>query len=102
MLLAVRQIVAPASKGTLETGLTVAAIARTVHLRPYHFACLFKQSTGKSPHRYVMQARAKKAKELLTSGKFSIIEIAHRLGFADQRHLTRQLKHTFGVTPKKL
>jgi AraC family transcriptional regulator len=87
---------------TFETGLTVATIARTVHMSPYHFARLFKQSTGKSPYRYVMQARAKKAKELLTSGKFSIIEIAHRLGFADQSHLTRQLKHTFGVTPKML
>jgi AraC family transcriptional regulator len=87
---------------TLETGLTVAAIARTVHMSPYHFARLFKQSTGKSPYGYVIQARAKKAKELLTSGKFSIIEIAHRLGFADQSHLTPQLKRTFGVTPKML
>lgn len=86
----------------LESGLSVSGIARTVHMSPFHFARLFKQSTGKSPYRYVVQARAKRAKELLKSGKFSIIEIAHRLGFADQSHLTRQLKDIFGVTPKML
>jgi AraC family transcriptional regulator len=86
----------------LETELTVSGIARTVYMSPYHFARLFKQSTGQSPYRYVIQARAKKAKELLASGKFSIIEIAHRLGFADQSHLTRHLKRIFGITPRLL
>lgn len=86
----------------LETDLTVSGIACAVHMSPYHFTRLFKQSTGQSPYHYVIQARVKKAKELLTAGKFSIIEIAHRLGFADQSHLTRHLKHVFGVTPKTL
>jgi AraC family transcriptional regulator len=86
----------------LESGLSVSGIARTVHMSPFHFARLFKQSTGKAPYRYVVQARAKRAKELLKSRKFSIIEIAHRLGYADQSHLTRQLKDVFGATPKML
>jgi AraC family transcriptional regulator len=86
----------------LEAQLTVSGIARAVHMSPYHFTRLFKQSTGKSPYRYVIEARAKKAKELLASGEFSIIEIAHRLNFADQSHLTRHLKHFFGLTPKLL
>jgi AraC family transcriptional regulator len=86
----------------LETQLTVSGIARAVHMSPYHFTRLFKQSTGKSPYRYVIEARARKAKELLASGEFSIIEIAHRLNFADQSHLTRHLKHLFGLTPKLL
>jgi AraC family transcriptional regulator len=86
----------------LEANLTVAGIARAVHMSPYHFTRLFKRSTGLSPYRYVIQARVKKAKELLISNKFSIIEIAHRLGFADQSHLTRHFKSIFGVTPKKL
>jgi AraC family transcriptional regulator len=86
----------------LESGLTVSGIAQAVHMSPYHFARLFKQSTGNSPYRYVIHARAKRAKELLKSGKFSIVEIAHRLGFADQSHLNRQLKDVFGATPKML
>lgn len=86
----------------LDKDLKVSAIANAVHMSPFHFTRLFKRSTGQTPYRFVIRARANKAKELLTSGKFSIIEIAHRLGFADQSHLTRHLKRIFGVTPKLL
>jgi AraC family transcriptional regulator len=86
----------------LHADLTVARIARTVHMSPYHFTRLFKKATGQSPYRYVIEARTKRAKELLRSGKFSISEIAHQVGFADQSHLTHHVKNFFGVTPKIL
>jgi AraC family transcriptional regulator len=86
----------------MTTDLTVAAIAQSVNMSPDHFARLFKQSTGRSPYRYVIEARARKGRDLLASGKFSIVEIAHNLGFADQNHLTRQVKEVFGITPKML
>jgi AraC family transcriptional regulator len=86
----------------LHTGLTVSGIARSVNMSPYHFTRLFKTSTGQSPYRYVIEARARKAKELLASGKLSIAEVAYDVGFADQSHLTRHLKQLLGVTPKML
>jgi AraC family transcriptional regulator len=86
----------------LHTDLTVARIASAVHISPYHFTRLFKKATGQSPYRYVIEARTKKAKELLTTGKFSMSEIAHQVGFADQSHLTHRVKDFFGVTPKML
>jgi AraC family transcriptional regulator len=86
----------------LHGDLTVADIARTVHMSPYYFTRLFKKATGQSPYRYVIEARTRRAKELLTSGKFSIGEIAHQVGFVDQSHLTRHVKRVFGVTPKIL
>ena len=85
----------------LAAKLTVSKIARAVDISPYHFTRLFKQSTGLSPYGYVIQARTKKAKELLTFDKLSIAEIAHRVGFADQSHFTRHLKRIFEVTPKE-
>jgi AraC family transcriptional regulator len=84
----------------LQTDLTVAAIARAINMSSYHFTRLFKISTGQSPYRYVIVARAKKARDLLASGKFSIAEVAQQAGFADQSHLTRNLKQVFGITPK--
>ena len=86
----------------LHADLTVADVAQAIHMSPYHFTRLFKQSTGRSPYRYVIEARAKKARDLLLAGQFSIVEIAHNLGFADQSHLTRQVKEVFGVTPRVL
>ena len=86
----------------LHEDLTIAEIARAVHMSPFHFTRLFKKATGQSPYRYVIQARAKRAKALLKSRKFSISEVAHQTGFADQSHLTHHVKKFYGVTPKMI
>jgi AraC family transcriptional regulator len=80
----------------LDTDLTVSRIAQAVYMSRNHFSTLFKESTGQSPYRYVVEARVRKAKELLTTGKFTISEAAHHVGFADQSHLTRHFKRLFG------
>jgi AraC family transcriptional regulator len=86
----------------LDTDLTVSGIAQAVYMTPYYFTRLFKESTGKSPYQYVVEARVRKAKELLTTGKFTISEAAHHVGFADQSHLTRHFKRILGLPPKRL
>jgi AraC-like DNA-binding protein len=57
----------------LHTDRTVSGIAQAVYMSPYHFTRLFKESTGQSPYRYVVDARVRKAKELLTTGKSAIL-----------------------------
>jgi AraC family transcriptional regulator len=86
----------------LDTDLTVSGIAQAIGMSPDHFTRLFKESTGQSPHQYVVEARVRKAKELLTTGKFTISEAAFQVGFADQSHLTRHFKRVFGLPPKRL
>jgi AraC family transcriptional regulator len=86
----------------LDTDLTVSGIAQAVSMSPYYFTRLFKESTGQSPHQYVVEARVRKAKELLTTGKFTISEAAYQVGFVDQSHLTRHFKRVFGLPPKRL
>jgi AraC family transcriptional regulator len=86
----------------LDTELTVSGIADAVGMSPNYFGKLFKGSTGQTPHQYVVEARVKKAKELLTTGKFNISEAAHQVGFVDQSHLTRHFKRVFGLPPKRL
>jgi AraC family transcriptional regulator len=86
----------------LDTDLTVSRIAQAVYMSPHHFKRLFKQSTGQSPYQYVVEARVRKAKELLTTGEFTISEAAFHVGFADQSHLTRHFKRVFGLPPKRL
>jgi AraC family transcriptional regulator len=86
----------------LDSDLAVSGIAQAVGMSPYHFTRLFKESTGQSPHQYVVEARVRKAKELLTKGKFTISEAAYQVGFVDQSHLTRHFKRVFGLPPKRL
>src|SRR6266446_8385608 len=86
----------------LNADLTVSGIAQAVGMSPDHFTRLFKESTGQSPYRYVVEARVRKARELLATGKFTISEAAHHVGFVDQSNLTRHFKRVFGLSPKRL
>ncbi len=86
----------------LDQDLTLAAIATTVQVSPYHFSRLFKQSTGLTPHQYVIQCRVERAKQLLLQGELTIAEVAYSVGFANQSHLNRHFKRLFGVTPKAI
>lgn len=86
----------------LERDLKLADIARAAHMSPYHFSRLFKQSTGLTPHRYVIERRVQRAKELLCSSTLPIAEIARLCGFANQSHLNRHFKRLLGVNPKTL
>ena len=65
----------------------------------YHFARLFKQSTGMAPHKYVMGRRMEKAKELLQHTNLSISQISSILGYESQSHLAKLFKRYSGLTP---
>ncbi|MBD2065955.1 helix-turn-helix transcriptional regulator [Leptolyngbya sp. FACHB-671] len=80
--------------------LSLDEIAAQVNLSAYHFARLFKQSTGLAPHQFQIRYRVEQAKELLQAGQMTISEIATAVGFYDQSHLSRHFKRIVGVSPK--
>jgi AraC family transcriptional regulator len=85
----------------LDAEMTLDAIAAVAHLSPYHFARMFKASTGLPPHQYVITRRVEWAKRLLRDrGDLSLAQVAARSGFWDQGHFTRHFKRLVGVTPK--
>lgn len=86
----------------LTQDVSVEAIADYLGISRYYFCRLFKQSTGFSPHQYVIRCRVERAKQLLLQRKKSIADIAIACGFTHQSHLTRHFKRLLGVTPKTL
>jgi AraC-like DNA-binding protein len=74
----------------------LAALAR---LSTDHFAAQFRQSTGWSPHRYVVQRRIERSKALLASSVLPLAQIGYALGFASQAHFTTTFHKLVGVTP---
>jgi AraC family transcriptional regulator len=86
-------------RANLEGDLSLDDIAGAVHLTPYHFARLFKQSTGTSPHQFVIQQRIELAKQLLKDKQRTIADVAVAVGFADHAHLSRHFKAQTGLTP---
>jgi AraC family transcriptional regulator len=81
--------------------LSIPKLAKTVHLSPYHFARLFKHTTGLTPHQYVLHCRIEEAKRLLRNTDLDLAEIAQRLGFRDQSHFTARFRKATGATPKR-
>ncbi|GCE23012.1 helix-turn-helix domain-containing protein [Dictyobacter kobayashii] len=84
----------------LAEDIALSDIAAAVHLSPYHFARLFKESIGLPPHRYVIQRRVERAKLLMTTTNWSFTTIAHAVGFAHESHLALHFKRLTGLAPK--
>lgn len=84
----------------LDQNISLAELAEIVQLSPYHFARLFKQSTGLPPHQYRIKCRIDRAKELLNSTNLAIANIAQIVGFSSQGHLNYHFKRLVGTTPK--
>ena len=83
----------------LHRGLRLAELSAHVHMSPYHFARLFKRSTGTPPHRFVLRRRIDRATTLLTTGELSIGEVARLVGFQTTSHFTTVFRRITGATP---
>ncbi len=86
----------------LNRDLSLAELASVVNISPTYFASLFKQAMGVSPHQYVIQQRVEQAKLMLSKTDLAIPDIALRVGFSSQSHLTQQFKRITGMTPRQV
>jgi AraC family transcriptional regulator len=86
-------------RSRLDEAVPLAELARALSLSPSHFARAFKQTTGQPPHRWLMERRIDKAKQLLIGTTLSLGEIALASGFADQSHLTRMFSRVTHSSP---
>jgi AraC family transcriptional regulator len=82
---------------TGELGLV--ELAAIVKLSPHYFGEAFRISTGRSPHRYVMERRVEWARDLLRDADRPIHDIAYAAGFSNQSHFTANFRRVTGITP---
>lgn len=66
-----------------------------------YMARLFKEVTGTTPSKYLIDLRMKRAAELLNNGSFTILQIAQSLGYTNQFYFSQQFKQYYKVCPSK-
>ena len=81
------------------SNLSLSELAARCDMSRSWFARAFRQTTGLPPHRWQLQARAGRARDLLRQTDLPIIQIALDCGFADQSHLTRVFSRMYQISP---
>lgn len=83
---------------TPEDTTSIELLARRMYTSKYHFIREFKRYVGLTPHRFQMQNRIRKAKQLLRQNR-NMTQVALVTGFYDQSHFIRCFKQFVGITP---
>lgn len=74
-------------------------LAALVNLSQAHFSRAFKISTGLAPYQWQLDARIRRAQQLLSASEASLGEVAHATGFADPVHFGRTFRKMTGLAP---
>lgn len=82
--------------------LSVEELAHVAGLSPSQFARAFRETTGQSPHRYVLSVRLAHAERMIVSTDMPLPMIAARSGFASHSHMSATIRRFWSTTPKSL
>jgi AraC family transcriptional regulator len=83
----------------MERDLSLDQMADAAGLSITHFSEMFRQSTGQSPHQFVLHRRVERAKELLRAAEMRVLDVAVACGFKSQQHFARVFRSVCGASP---
>jgi AraC family transcriptional regulator len=83
----------------MERDLSLDQMADATGLSVTHFSEMFRQSTGQSPHQFVLHRRVERAKELLRAAEMRVLDVAVACGFKSQQHFARVFRSVCGASP---
>jgi AraC family transcriptional regulator len=86
-------------EANLDRDLSLAELAAVAGFSVPHFKVLFRRTTGLSPHRYVVERRVERARQLLLKCAGSMGDVALDAGFTHSSHMVRCFRRVLGITP---
>lgn len=89
-------------RDNLENSISIQEIAESLGMGYSNFRKLFKEYTGFSPAIYQQDLRLQRAKELLTTTRMTIKEIAYKLNFETPDYFSSRFKAKTGQTPTEI
>ena len=84
----------------LDQSISLEQLEQITGRDPWKLSRDFRVLFGTSPYRYLIMRRLQQARELMTKG-VSLVEVASHCDFADQSHMNRHFKKTYGLSPKR-
>lgn len=90
------------SFAALARGEGVREVVARTGLSHRHFGRIFQRWCGLLPHEVSQLARFRRAVLALSAGARDLVFVALDAGYADQAHLTRELRARAGLTPAQL
>ena len=83
----------------MEDDLGLDEMAESVGLSTAHFARMFRQSTGETPHQFVLRQRIERAKAMLRAPDARVLDVALACGFKTQQHFAQVFRDVCRVSP---
>lgn len=85
----------------LSSDLTLEHLSEMASFSPIYFHKLFKASTGRTLHEYIVDRRLQKAMELLGTTDMTLTQIAYECGFSSQSYFSAAFKKKMKITPRE-
>lgn len=83
----------------MEDDLSLDEMAQSVGLSTAHFARMFRQSTGETPHQFVLRQRVERAKVMLRAPDARVLDVSVACGFKTQQHFAQVFRDACRVSP---
>jgi len=86
----------------LSENIPIEKLASLARISVSHFARGFRQTTGKSPHQYLIDLRLEYAEMLIRADDLPLAEIWRTCGFGSQSHMTSLMRERRRTTPTRI
>lgn len=86
-------------KENIENDISLDMLADRLNIRPDTLSKLFKSAVGMNYSEYIKDQKMEYAVELLLSDKYTVKEIAEKLGYNSIQYFIKMFKSTYGDTP---
>ncbi len=81
--------------------LTIAETAKKSYISQVYFRKLFKETYGISPTKYIISARIQNAVGLMSTGYYTLAEVAEMSGYTDYAYFSTEFKRIKGASPSE-
>jgi transcriptional regulator GlxA family with amidase domain len=85
--------------GHLDQDLSLATMAHNANLSTRQFSRRFRETTGTTPHQWLLRQRVLRARELLELGTMSVEEVAHHSGFGSTAAMRPHFRRFVTTSP---